>query len=74
MCNDQSDRQPEWVAFHLRREWIAIDDNSPKELWLVPQSIERIALGNPVDEQVVPAVLIYENEPPSEDDGASSVI
>jgi hypothetical protein len=69
MCNDQSHRQPEWVAIYLRQGWIETGDDSPKEWGSVPQSIRMIMLGDPVDEQVVPVVWLYEDvEPTSEDD------
>jgi hypothetical protein len=67
MSNDQPAR--EWVAIHLRQGWIETGDDSPKEWGLIPESVEKIVLGGPVDEHVKPVIWIYEDvEPTSADD------
>jgi hypothetical protein len=67
MCREE--RKTGWVAIYLCQEWIAVGDDSPMEWGSVPYAVETITLGDPVDEQVIPDIWIFENvEPTSEDD------
>jgi hypothetical protein len=58
----------ELFAIHGSLGWVETDDKSSPMWGLIPESVEKIALGGPVDDRETPIIWNVEDvEPKSED-------